>query len=503
MDTSNTKLKNVRKIGNKKNNILKINEKMTKLDSDISELYRKYSQTKRERLSQEKNQKSIMNRIKYLEDEEKKMRVKCKLQQQKINALTKRLEAKKNEEKFRTIGTDNYNKSHNKKITNFKYLQKAHHRKDSSNEQSLDSDPTKKKINIKNNIIIINNNKYDQNTNISEILLNDKLHLINEKNINDDELNNKDKYTENNQDNLDTNRNRTELEESSLYESDNGEDGENNSLPVYNYEIVKAEDYHEPATIIQPNKRNSYNNNNKNVKNFQKNKSGINKNTKIKNPKSKIDNNIPNYKRNNSAVNKRFYKPKKNNPFKIEKPDKNKNNSFLIKKNITTIDIKKEKEKEKDKNKNSKNTKINKKDNKKKINKRKEENKERLNKSLEVRRKKKDKNAGENKSKKIKIIKRHLFFDKMSKNYSERDNNLRKSNNYTTKNRFNNGTNNITYDFVINDDKIYYNNNDKKRYNYNIIDTDSNSLVNKDINQNYIYLKNEEKMKKIILNNKK
>ena len=500
MDTSNTKLKNVKKIGHKKNNILKINEKMTKLDLDISELYRKYSQTKRERLSQEKNQKSIMNRIKYLEDEEKKMRVKCKLQQQKINALTKRLEEKKNEEKYRNIETDNYNKSFNKKITNFKYLQKDHHKKDSSNEQSLDSDPSKKKINIKNNIIIINNNKYDQNSNISEIVLNDKLHLINEKNIND-ELNNKDKYAENNQDNLDTNRNRTELEGSSLYESDNSEDDEDNSLPVYNYEIVKAEDYHEPAIIIQPNKRNSYNNNNfnnkKNVKNFQKNKSGINNNTKIKNPKSKIDNNIPNYKRNNSAVNKRFYKPKKNNPLKIEKPDNNKNNSFLIKKNITTIDI----NKEKDKNKNSKNAKINKKDDKKKINKRKEENREKANKSLEVRRKKKDKNAGENKNKKIKIIKRHLLFNKMSKNYSERDNNIGKGKNYTTKNRFNNGTNNITYDFVINDDKIYYNNNDKKRY--NILDTDSNSLVNKDVNQNYIYLKNEEKMKKIILNNKK
>ena len=484
MDTQNSKLKDVRKVKGKKNNISKINEKMTKLDSDISELYKKYAQAKKERLSHEKNQKSIMNRIKYLEDEEKKMRIKCKIQQEKIKALTKRLEEKKNSDRNRNRGENIRNRSFNKRITKLNYLKNRHHKRDSS-EQSLDSGRGKKKINIKNNIIIINNNKYNDNSHISEILLNDKLCL-------DNKIGRKGNYRQNIQEIQDTSRNKSELEDS--YSNDSIKSiNENRTLP--NYEIVKTENYQEPVRVLQSNKGNLHKNKNKNVKTSQTKTNKLNINKINKNRKPYNINSIPEYKRNNSLINKRIHKPKINESFKSINNKRNRNNSYMIKKNITTIDINKEK------NKNKNIDRINKKVDKNKIYYRKEENKGKRNKSVEVRRKKKNVDL---KNKKIKIIKRHLFIDdKIKKNYSERENHLRKSKNYTTKNKFNHGLNTITYDFVINDDRIYYNNNYRKRSIDNILDTDSNSLVNKDINQNYIYLKNEEKMKKLLFNNKK
>ena len=60
-----------------KSNLSLIGKKLTVLDSDISRLYKKYSIAKKVRLNQEKEQINIINRIKYLEDEEKKMQLKC------------------------------------------------------------------------------------------------------------------------------------------------------------------------------------------------------------------------------------------------------------------------------------------------------------------------------------------------------------------------------------------------------------------------------------------
>ena len=75
----------------KKTSLSVINKKIDTLDSDISRLYKKYALYKKERQNQEKDQKTIINRIKYLEDEEKKMRLKCEIQMQKINSLTKKI----------------------------------------------------------------------------------------------------------------------------------------------------------------------------------------------------------------------------------------------------------------------------------------------------------------------------------------------------------------------------------------------------------------------------
>ncbi len=91
MISKNTELNksNASKIKNNKLSI--INKKLIVLDSDIHRLYKKYSLAKKERQNHENDQKCIINRIKYLEDEEKKMQLKCKKQMEKINSLTKRL----------------------------------------------------------------------------------------------------------------------------------------------------------------------------------------------------------------------------------------------------------------------------------------------------------------------------------------------------------------------------------------------------------------------------
>ena len=89
-------------------------------DEKISRLYKKYALFKKERLNQEKDQKTIINRIKYLEDEEKKMRIKCEIQMNKINSLTKKLEnntTDKNKSKMKQKITYN-NKSYFKNELN-------------------------------------------------------------------------------------------------------------------------------------------------------------------------------------------------------------------------------------------------------------------------------------------------------------------------------------------------------------------------------------------------
>ena len=102
MNYNNSLLNEPKTKKHKKTSLSVINKKIDTLDSDISRLYKKYTLFKKERQNQEKDQKTIINRIKYLEDEEKKMRLKCEIQMQKINSLTKKINnTHKNKNKVR------------------------------------------------------------------------------------------------------------------------------------------------------------------------------------------------------------------------------------------------------------------------------------------------------------------------------------------------------------------------------------------------------------------
>ena len=172
MISKNTELNksNASKIKNNKLSI--INKKLIVLDSDIHRLYKKYSLAKKERQNQENDQKCIINRIKYLEDEEKKMQLKCKKQMEKINSLTKKL----------GLGKDEKNKSKN---VDSKYNTKNSFFKNESIIPTLNKIGEEYKVNssfdekndgnilIKSNIVLKDNN--DDFNKISDIFLNEKV----------------------------------------------------------------------------------------------------------------------------------------------------------------------------------------------------------------------------------------------------------------------------------------------------------------------------------------
>ena len=58
----------------RKMSISSMNEQLSKLNSDIEELYKIYKETKEIRLRKEKSEKNIANRVRYLTLEEKKLR---------------------------------------------------------------------------------------------------------------------------------------------------------------------------------------------------------------------------------------------------------------------------------------------------------------------------------------------------------------------------------------------------------------------------------------------
>ena len=455
----------------KKTSLSVINKKIDTLDSDISRLYKKYALYKKERQNQEKDQKTIINRIKYLEDEEKKMRLKCEIQMQKINSLTKKINnSHKNKAKVRqkiknnnqlflknTINNNNlkYNEEEYKAINNsFNYMQKI-------NAKTAE----KKK---KDSIRLID----DKNGDFYEIFQNEKNDLENEhygKKLGNDDLAKTDifKDTKIIIENL---KNKLKLNNSLILgKSKNIIKEEDNNIDSTDIPSL-SKDY---SNIIKNSKNKSistYNPNHnhkikyKSIKHF---KTNINKGKKIKNSNSNLisenSKSFHKYKRNNSLMHN--HKNLKN-IYQLREIIQNSsnNNSYIISKTLTNHKMGNNEEKEH------------------KINNLK------LCKTIEVKRKKLG-NIKENsnstdligKIKKIKIIKKNKV------NQVNRKNILSHKGNKDIP---------ISYDFIINDDKIYYNNNNK------YIHKDLSSQYYDNLYQNYILIKNEEKIKNIIHRNK-
>ena len=155
-------MKNLTKPKNKQNSTA-INERISNINSDIEELYKRYRLTRQERIDKEKSQKSLISRINFLTDEEKKLSKKCELQLQKINAIRKN---------YSTVnGTVHNTPPHKKKLydlgnfSNFSDNKSIKHKKiyDITEEKaSLENTRSKDSQNrsIMNNIcIIVNNNE--------------------------------------------------------------------------------------------------------------------------------------------------------------------------------------------------------------------------------------------------------------------------------------------------------------------------------------------------------
>ena len=449
----------------KKNSLSIINKKIDKLDSDISRLYKKYAFFKKERLNQEKDQKTIINRIKYLEDEEKKMRIKCEIQMNKINSLTKKLEnntTDKNKSKIKQKITYN-NKSYFKSEINNNNLNE--YSEDNISNNSFNNSITNINVKMdnkkkKNNIRLID----DRNDDYNEIFKYDLKIGHNKYNFDENKLvkidTKKDKkiIIENLKNKLKLNNSLILEKPKNIYQEEYNVDKNDinilnkdysniiindiKNISISNYEYINID-------------RNKYNP----IKHF---KTNINKRKKIKSKlKSEDSKSSHKYKKNNSLI----YNHKKlnnKNQFNPLSQNSGHNNSFLLSKTITV---------HKESNNEAKNNNI---------------NNLKLFKTIEVKRKKLDniRNNNDsidlNKIKKIKIIKKNKAIQ------AKKNNLLTKKGNDIQ----------ISYDFIINDDKIYYNNNNKD------IHKNLSSKHYDNYNQNYILIKNEEKLRKIINRNK-
>ncbi len=126
-------------------------------------------------------------------------------------------------------------------------------------------------------------------------------------------------------------------------------------------------------------------------------------------------------------------------------------------------------------------------------------------KSIEVKRKKIDNSSDNNKESLYNIpIKKIIIIKKKPKNNNQNKNIISQIKNKKGFNKKDSkgSEKKISYDFIINNDKIYYNNNKKKDKNKKDMERDSSSVSENDFNNNYIFIKNEEKIKNILYGNK-
>ena len=369
MISKNSKLNKENQKINQKNKLSRMKEKIVNLDSDISELYKIYSETRRERVDKEKNEKNIINRINYLIDEEKKMRIKCQIQMEKINKLSQKLAENKKKGNFDIDNRKNKSLYINSKnhLNDSKEVIVEEHKNKSVSGKNSNKEERKlfSKYNLKANFPYHNNRKKETQSlekafNNNSVFLDRTDELLNEKNLFKETLN---------------------------IEKDNNK-------------YIEEQKRSHTLENRQKNK----------IKKFSKNKTLDSNSNKNKKGKNKI--------------------------IKSNELRNNNNNIQLINKKDNIDDL--------------------------------------VNNDIDF------------KIGKIVIMKKKNLDNNEKNNYKYK---------FVEDNKQN--ENIITYDYVINKDKILYSNNHGK--NLDLLVNNSNKY---NINQNYIYMKNEEKLKNIIINNK-
>ena len=423
-----------------KSKILLMKEKINLLDSNIKELYKIYSVTRKERVDKEKNQQSIINRINHLVDEEKKMRLKCEIQMKKIDMLTKRLSRRKTGQSAKiTFGGGNksfYIK--NKNILN-------------------DSGVIEEEI--KNNL---SSDKINNSYNKSEETHSHKKKIRHQKSeVKKDYMDKMSKITS------DKNKNIYKAKKKDLFKNrmrrkeniDLLDNGKNNNSVILKrpkkYNLDKVQKLPKQKSILKSSYRNMSTRKNKNleenkktntIENSQKNKFKMifqNKNVDLNSKKNNSKSLTINYSEDKSKIN-----------------DDNQNKSYDLE--------------------------VNKK-------------KEIINSNYNTKDESNNEDKSEFKGKRIVIIK------KKERKKNNNDNIVYKSNRNDKNDLDKQKKNNITYDYIIDDENIYYN--DNKEYNENINHDNIYSLIKKDVNtitnDSYVFMKNEEKIKNIIFNKTK
>ena len=429
-----TKLSRGKQQNYQKNKILIMKEKINLLDSNIKELYKIYSITRKERVDKEKNQQNIINRINYLVDEEKKMRLKCEIQMKKIDMLTKRLSRKKTGESLK-IQFGGGNKSFyikNKNILN-------------------DSGVIEEEI--KNNL---SSDKINNGYNKSEETHSHKKKIKHMKSdVKKDYMDKMSKITS------DKNKYIYKAKKKDLFK--------NRMRRKENLDLLDNGKNNNSVILKRPKKYN------------------LDKVQKLQKQKSILKSS---YRNMNTRKNKNLEENKKTNT--IENNQKNKFKMIFHNKNVNL-----------NSNKNSKSLTINYTEDKRKISNDKQ-NKSYdldLNKKKEIIKGNSNKEESNNEDKLEFKGKRIVIIKKKERKRNNNDNIAYKSNR-NDKNEDKQKKNNITYDYIIEDDNIYYN--DNKEYNEKINNENLYSIMKKDAhtitNDSYVYMKNEEKIKNIISN---
>ena len=429
-----TKLSRGKQQNYQKNKILIMKEKINLLDSNIKELYKIYSITRKERVDKEKNQQNIINRINYLVDEEKKMRLKCEIQMKKIDMLTKRLSRKKTGESLK-IQFGGGNKSFyikNKNILN-------------------DSGVIEEEI--KNNL---SSDKINNGYNKSEETHSHKKKIKHMKSdVKKDYMDKMSKITS------DKNKYIYKAKKKDLFK--------NRMRRKENLDLLDNGKNNNSVILKRPKKYN------------------LDKVQKLQKQKSILKSS---YRNMNTRKNKNLEENKKTNT--IENYQKNKFKMIFQNKNVNL-----------NSNKNSKSLTINYTEDKRKISDDKQ-NKSYdldLNKKKEIIKGNSNKEESNNEDKLEFKGKRIVIIKKKERKRNNNDNIAYKSNR-NDKNEDKQKKNNITYDYIIEDDNIYYN--DNKEFIENINNDNLFSIMNKDAhtitNDSYVYMKNEEKIKNIISN---
>ena len=429
-----TKLSRGKQQNYQKNKILIMKEKINLLDSNIKELYKIYSITRKERVDKEKNQQNIINRINYLVDEEKKMRLKCEIQMKKIDMLTKRLSRKKTGESLK-IQFGGGNKSFyikNKNILN-------------------DSGVIEEEI--KNNL---SSDKINNGYNKSEETHSHKKKIKHMKSdVKKDYMDKMSKITS------DKNKYIYKAKKKDLFK--------NRMRRKENLDLLDNGKNNNSVILKRPKKYN------------------LDKVQKLQKQKSILKSS---YRNMNTRKNKNLEENKKTNT--IENYQKNKFKMIFQNKNVNL-----------NSNKNSKSLTINYTEDKRKISNDKQ-NKSYdldLNKKKEIIKGNSNKEESNNEDKLEFKGKRIVIIKKKERKRNNNDN-ITYKNNRNDKNEDKQKKNNITYDYIIEDDNIYYN--DNKEYNEKINNENLYSIMKKDAhtitNDSYVYMKNEEKIKNIISN---
>lgn len=434
--TKLTKLSRGKQQNYQKNKILLMKEKINLLDSNIKELYKIYSVTRKERVDKEKNQQNIINRINYLVDEEKKMRLKCEIQMKKIDMLTKRLSRRKTEERMK-IQFGGGNKSFYIKNKNI------------LNESEVIEEE------IKNNL---SSDKLNNGYNKSEETHSHKKKIKHEK-------------TDVKKDYMDKMSKITSDKNKYIYKANKKDLFKNRMRRKENIDLLDNGKNNNSVILKRPKKYN------------------LDKVQKLKKQKSILKNS---YRNMNTRKNKSIEENKKTNT--IENSQKNKFKMIFQNKNV---DLNSNKN-------NSKSLTTNYSEDKRKISidKQNKSNDLETNKNKEISKSNintKDESNNEDKSE---LKSKRIVIIKKKERKKNNDNIAYKSNrndkNYLDKQK----KNNITYDYIIDDDNIYYN--DNKEYNEKINNDNLYSQIKKDAhtitNDSYVYMKSEEKIKNIISN---